>query len=503
MIRKKTFIFPNHILFIEFFIYICSINIKIDMTKKKKNKKQGQQFPSPEKYIKQIVRSLEIGKCYISHDIKESGEANIIVTRKHTRGRISMATYLVDIFCTGVKDTAYHLRLEEEEFNNLLRLSDDLCECSYNEAHNWIFGAIAFAEEAGITPNKAFNLTKYFLEEDTDDIPHIEYEYGKDGQHFLVANSNLEASRYLPLLKKNLGEGNFKYIINDYGYEDDDFDDDFMEYTYKHPVYPKKIELHNPWIFEELSKFENSGYLKKELIDRIFSLPSEDLRHDLEQIILYRIGQTCDNIPDDFDKDNSDGSLRNAIVLLAEVGTADTSLDVILEVMRQNEEFFDYHFFDLAYEILVPTLYKIGQNSLDRLMEYMQEEGLYCFAKGKAVTTVVQIAYLQPERRGEVIEWFRQLLNITTKLLPEYKAFDGTLAGLIITDVVDLKATELEQEIKQLFDTDLIDTWQCGTYKSVINDMNDPNYIPSFDPIILDVYERFDDFRAYYDDVDY
>ena len=36
------------------------------------------------------------------------------------------------------------------------------------------------------------------LEEDDDKIPLIEYEYGKDGKHTLVAHSGLEASRYLP-----------------------------------------------------------------------------------------------------------------------------------------------------------------------------------------------------------------------------------------------------------------------------------------------------------------
>lgn len=42
-----------------------------------------------------------------------------------------------------------------------------------------IFGAIAFAEEAGITPSNSFELTQYLLEEDTEDVPLIEYDYGK------------------------------------------------------------------------------------------------------------------------------------------------------------------------------------------------------------------------------------------------------------------------------------------------------------------------------------
>ena len=60
------------------------------------------------------------------------------------------------------------------------------------------------------------------LEEDDDNIPLIEYEYGKNGKNTLVAHSRLEASRYLPLLEKNLGKDNFDFILN----ADDDYWDD-------------------------------------------------------------------------------------------------------------------------------------------------------------------------------------------------------------------------------------------------------------------------------------
>ena len=99
---------------------------------KKKQKKQGQQFLSPEQYIKQKARSLEIGACYVSDDIEEMGEGHVIVSRKHTGGRVSMAVYLVDIWCVGVKDSFYRLRLEDDEFKEMIdtyRLG--LRECSY------------------------------------------------------------------------------------------------------------------------------------------------------------------------------------------------------------------------------------------------------------------------------------------------------------------------------------------------------------------------------------
>lgn len=184
---------------------------------KKKQKKQGQQFLSDEKYLKQKARTLEIGKCYITDSVTKVGEGQIVVTRNHTGGKISAGFYLVDTYCLGVKDSFYRLRMESYELEDMIDRMKAR-ECSYDEAHNWIYGAIAYAEEAGIKPDKSFALTKYMLEEDTDDIPLIEYEFGKDGKHLLVVDSQLEASRYLPLMKNNLGEENYKYVIKVDGY---------------------------------------------------------------------------------------------------------------------------------------------------------------------------------------------------------------------------------------------------------------------------------------------
>lgn len=202
------------------------------MAKKKAKKHSttgGQQFLSDEQFVRQRIRTLQIGTCYASDDFSEYGEGYVIVSRRHTGGRVSFAAFLVDSWCIGVKNSFYRLRMEDYELEELVDQTD-VTECSYEEAHNWIYGAIDFAEEAGIKPDKSFALTRFFLEEDTDDVPLIEHEFGKDGKHCLVTYSNLETSRYLPLLRKNLGEGNFDYLLPA-GSDNKENDDDVEGYT--------------------------------------------------------------------------------------------------------------------------------------------------------------------------------------------------------------------------------------------------------------------------------
>lgn len=200
--------------------------------KKSKNKGKGQQQPalSPHRFMREKARTLPIGKCYIAPpNWQESGMAHVIVTRVRPSGNLVMATFLVDTFCLGVKDAGYYENMTPSDFEEYLdncKKGMGLEEISYNEAHNIIYGAIAFAEEGGIKPAKDFDPAGYILEEDTDDIPLIEYDFGKDGKHLLIVNPDRKEMPYYHILKKNLGD-DFEFIMP-YGepIEEENYDED-------------------------------------------------------------------------------------------------------------------------------------------------------------------------------------------------------------------------------------------------------------------------------------
>ena len=129
--------------------------------KKSKNNSKGQKQPalSPYRFMREKARTLPVGKCYIAPpDWQESGMAHVIVTRVRPSGNLVMASFLVDTFCLGVKDAGYHENITPYDFEKYLdnyKNGMGLEEISYNEAHNIIYGAIAFAEEGGIKIGRA------------------------------------------------------------------------------------------------------------------------------------------------------------------------------------------------------------------------------------------------------------------------------------------------------------------------------------------------------------
>ena len=498
---------------------------------KKKNKPTTQPF-SPEQYIRTKARKLPIVVCYINSDWQSFGLANIMVVRQHASGNYTYGSYLVDIFCLGLKNSYYKFSDTETYFNQWLEQMNNYQsfeKISYEEAHNIIYGAIAFAEEAGIQPHKSFALTQYLLEEDDENVPLIEYEFGHNGKHMLVADNTLMLNRYRPLLEKNLGEGNFTFTLktddDEYDDDDDEYNDDdenrentwlekidrekFMEaleslsnklekskllphteYTYVHPTYPTECHLENEWLMPVLYDKKHTMRQLDEMLDKILALPHDSLRHDLEQILLWETGRTCDSIEENRWDEDYDSPLLHCLFLLPEVGD-EHSLEVVLETLRQNETYYDFHCGDAIHDFYAATIYRLGQKHLPTLLDYMMEEGLYTWAKIEVSEAVAQMAVIQPERRDEAIEWFRTLLTAYTQNLTETATrCDASLAGMITNQLIDIKAVELLPEIKALYDTGLVDEFICGKYSTVEDEMNSSNTFLK-NELTIDLHERY------------
>ncbi|TAF72469.1 MAG: hypothetical protein EAZ53_16125 [Bacteroidetes bacterium] len=174
---------------------------------------------SPEKYIISNARKLPIHAVYLAEEWNETGLASILVARKHPQGNITCAAYMVDLKCVGLKETYYFFNKTPEQFQEFIEdysIKLNLIKSDYNFVHNLIYGAIAFAEEFKISPQKDFAITQYILEEDTDDIPLIDFEFGENGiPHLIVTPAMPSFIKYLANLKKFAGEGNYFYTIQD------------------------------------------------------------------------------------------------------------------------------------------------------------------------------------------------------------------------------------------------------------------------------------------------
>jgi len=482
---------------------------------KKKNKSKGQQQAkmSPERFIREKARTLPIGKCYITPDWEESGIAQIIVSRIRPSGNLVIGIFLVDTFCIGVKDATYYANMPEVDFYDLIghyKSASGLEEISYNEAHNIIYGAIGFAEDGGIQPAKDFKIAGYILEEDTEDIPLIEYEYGKNGKHFLVINGDRCEMPYFHQLKKTLGD-DFEFVME----EDDQVLDDFsMEdiesgmsnwkqmmaesnrhpaevYSYEYPDYPKSLTVKNQFIADELLSAENYWELPKPVIERILALPNDEAAEDISKIVMYEIGRTYQSINDNTIGEPENDAIMHALYLLTQL-RSEKGADAVFEIMHQNGEFADYHLGDLAPEVIHPALYACAMNNVPAIEAYLNQPGLDSYVRQQALDALTMIVFLHPERRDEIIEVFRRLLKSMVTRLPNQDACDGNLVGLFMCNLIDMEAKELIPEIKAVFETDCVDKSITGDCNDVIDEIqNGRRYIDKNKYEFPDIYQQY------------
>ena len=505
---------------------------------KKKTSKQPPLL-SPENYIRQKARNLPIVECLITPEWEDCGECNIIVVRQHVNSNYTFGLYLVDTYCLGVKDVGYYFNVSEDSFKDTIKkYSKDLETITYNEAHNIIYGALAYAEDLGFRPHKDFAVAKYILEEDSDEIPLIEYEFGCDGKPLLIVDTVAEKNRYLPTLEKAVGDDYDIFVKEedddddydedyddeeDYDEEDEEFDEKMQKYfeslsdeqkivfqenlkkfqenfekskllprtpyNYQYPDYPQTLELTHKEL-EILFDAEHNEILNKKTLDTILSLPRETLIKDLENCILYEIGRNCRDISEQNSAEDLYGSISHALLLLAEL-KSEESLPVVLEVLRQSDDFSDFFFGDFASDTIIPILYQIGRNRLDALSSYLKEPNLSVFFKMMISPVLGKIFLLEPERQPEIIAWYDDILDFLYEKRDDINYCDANLTGMIIIEPMDFCATELLPKIKRLFDLNLVDEMACGNYDDMEKEMNKGIVQISDNPKIQSIYEIY------------
>ena len=191
------------------------------MANKKKNKKKPAPKPStqtmsPKQYfLAGRPRTLEIHECLINEDWQMKGLVTILIARKHKTGNITFSSFIVDIFCLGMKDANSAFNRFEEEyedykgkmFNNFM---NDEMPISYDLAHNIIFGAIEYAKKLGFSPHSDWEFSQYMLEAKLNPkVEKIEVEFGKDGKPFFISGPYDKVDSVINKLEKAVGKGNF------------------------------------------------------------------------------------------------------------------------------------------------------------------------------------------------------------------------------------------------------------------------------------------------------
>ncbi len=196
---------------------------------------------SPKNYIIQKVQQLPTQICLAStssYEESKNGLETMIIVKQMPSGKYIIFTYMLDVYCLGVKNTSYHFAFDDDDFKKLMASKEEagqsFRQVSEKFVTNFVFGALDYAEDLGFAPHKDFALTKYGLDEDLVDDTINDIVFGKEGRPYYISGPYDNPQHIINKLNKNVGEGNFDVLVlaqDDFlegglYYDDEDKDDD-------------------------------------------------------------------------------------------------------------------------------------------------------------------------------------------------------------------------------------------------------------------------------------
>jgi|GEM_PF-3122056 len=239
------------------------------------------------------------------------------------------------------------------------------------------------------------------------------------------------------------------------------------EYHYKAPAYPKKLVIRNKWLYDELVSEENRCSLSDELIDRILALPPDELEDDLGRIVLYEIGRTRRKL----DLPSSDNpSIVHSVILLTHLGM-DKSFPVVMELLRQGTGFLIHRVGSDFTDRLGSLLCHCGLDHVDEFEAFLMERGRQAAPRSVAIDALIAAASFFPERRKDIIEFFRGYIMKVMKGLRKCEYCDPAMAGYLIYALMQLRPEELLPEIQALLYTDKVATSISGDIEEIENEI--------------------------------
>ncbi len=220
----------------------------------------------------------------------------------------------------------------------------------------------------------------------------------------------------------------------------------------------------NHKIIEQL--YCNSLRIPHAIIAEILALPKDTLLQDLHAVVFDSIARF------DYFKNTANSSpltndfLSHALFIISEIASPG-SLPVVLNVLRQDDEYLEFWFGDALEEIAGECIFSVGLNQTDELLQFLKEPDRQTDARGTVASATAQIALHYTERRNEVVAWFKTIFEFFYNERNNERIIDTDLIGLMVADCLDFNAQELKPVIKPLFEENLVGTMICGGWREV------------------------------------
>ena len=136
--------------------------------------------------------ALPIQHCLLTEAIFENGLGILVVARGLTPEHVGMATFLIDMFCLGVKDVTFKwIGAEEFAFHvEKLGAAAPLVPVDPSYGRKLLRDAVAWSQSKGFPPHRDFSVVAPILADVNTDTCDEIFRFGRDGKPFYMPGPN-------------------------------------------------------------------------------------------------------------------------------------------------------------------------------------------------------------------------------------------------------------------------------------------------------------------------
>ena len=168
--------------------------------------------------LQRVSTSPVLHSC-MSEQLWDAGIGYVFLSRLLPDGRVAFATFLLDVYCLGVKDAFANIctrsNYEQQVFPKFWRESRRT-DISPADARKLVEEGVEYAEDLGFSPHRDYRTAQQIFG-DIDPTESLQtFEFGKDGKPFYFAgphDSAEKSRRIIETLARDQGSDNYHYLV--------------------------------------------------------------------------------------------------------------------------------------------------------------------------------------------------------------------------------------------------------------------------------------------------
>ena len=155
--------------------------------------------------------------CFLTKSVFDIGMGTLVLARGATPHHIALRSFLIDVFCLGIKDVMFE-SVESEVFEMYMDATDvgsPMVSVDPSYARKLLRDLAAWSQSIGFAPHRDFAAVERMFGDVSADASDAVFRFGRDGKPFYIPGPSETA----PLIRRRIGQLQ-KYLGDDgFGFE--------------------------------------------------------------------------------------------------------------------------------------------------------------------------------------------------------------------------------------------------------------------------------------------